>query len=148
MRQILFVGEQPGTPGGEAFAPYGRGTGVRLARLAGMDSYSFRSRFEFINLMSWGPWSVPIARGAASKIIPLALHHGATRIVLLGRRVSEAFGNGTHSKARYFVEFEREGFTIVSIPHPSGRNRLWNNPRNVRKAEALIRRWVRWARRG
>lgn len=146
MGQILFVGEQPGTPGGEAFVPYGRGTGVRLARLAGMDPHAFRHTFEFINLMSWGTWSVPSARMAAFQIMPTAKRVGARRIVLLGKRVAEAWGYGDHNKAPYFREFGDDGLRVVVIPHPSGRNRMWNDTRNVKRAEKLLRRWVRWAR--
>ena len=56
-------------------------------------------------------------------------------VVLLGARVAEAFGEiYTH-----FMLYPGVRLNFVSLPHPSGRCRLWNEPESYERARAVLR---------
>lgn len=61
---------------------------------------------------------------------------------MLGARVSGAFSSlGEPSLGRYPV-FEAVlvcGRPMVCLPHPSGRNRAWNEPSSIDRARSLLR---------
>lgn len=145
MNQILFVGEQPSRPGvTTAFDPHG-GSTKHLAEMAGVDPYFFRHMFRFMNMLPWGPWSVRDARLYAPSVRGLAQYYQVGLVVLLGRKVAEAMGFGSHNGATYYRVREVDGVKYVVLPHPSRRNRLWNDPVNVRRTTRFLRRWTRWA---
>ncbi len=60
-------------------------------------------------------------------------------VVLLGRNVARCFGL---SKARWFEWHELRGGLVTVAPHPSGRNRWWNDPANREQAQAFWRELV------
>ena len=72
--------------------------------------------------------------------------HPWRTIVLLGRRVAQAFAPWTGRvlgsfEQRYLGETEMEVEeypTIVSLPHPSGRCLLWNVPQNIVSARMVL----------
>ena len=103
------------------FDPRAR-SGKRLARLIGKPAHDVT---EVVNLFDHpvDRWSAPVARVAAAAVLARST---ADRIVLCGRRVAAAFGA---DDTVLFVWRERDGRQLAVIPHPSGRNRLWNNPR-------------------
>lgn len=130
-----------------------RSAGGRLCRVVlGLDVVPYLALFARVNLCAQR-WSAPEARERAVSLIAEwdALDEerraagslgprDATPFVLLGRKVSETF-------AGYFTPYtaalsgggaHRRDY--VMIPHPSGLNRMWNEPRAVDRArEALAR---------
>jgi hypothetical protein len=57
-------------------------------------------------------------------------------VVLLGRKVSDAFG---HKARAYFDSWEGGDKRFVLLPHPSGRNLLWNHADNYGRALEALR---------
>lgn len=142
MTSLRLIGEAPGKHGkpGEP-ALLGR-IGRRLARLMGTNEDQYRWSTRRDNLLPRWPgkapgngsaWPVKQARRAARRMEDGGLFaFGHDRIVvLLGRRVAAAFGFGG---AKWFKPFIVYGVTVVVTPHPSGANRWWNEPANVRRA--------------
>jgi hypothetical protein len=129
----IFVGEQPSGPVGPEGALAGQ-SGRRLARLAGVTMTEFL-RHRRVNLLPRaGEWDPAAARRVAAELdywLP-------TRIpfVLLGQRVALAF-----SSVGMTNEWDQlpSGRRVLRLPHPSGRNRAWNQPEVVATAEEQIR---------
>jgi len=71
-----------------------------------------------------GTWDGALARRAAQGVLTRARRDGA-RLVLLGRRVIAAFDLGD---APFGAVRSLEGVRVLCAPHPSGRNRLLNDP--------------------
>lgn len=63
------------------------------------------------------PWDARKARKIALAMVRWARGHD---LVLLGRKVASAFGLGD-------AEFGEHRARVILMPHPSGRNRLWND---------------------
>lgn len=78
-----------------------------------------RMRFETVNLLpDPGPWDRERAGLRAAELVLPAV------TVLLGRRVSDAFGLG---RLGWFRRAEVGGNSVILLPHPSGLNRLYND---------------------
>ncbi len=90
------------------------------------------------------PWSTFEARSRALEVLAWLRRSAPSvrRVLLLGSRVGAAFGlddlwsSGSTS----------DGVYLVAIPHPSGRNRVYNDPAQVARARAEIR-WAAGKRR-
>lgn len=116
-----------------ALFPFPRGaSGNRLRQILGMTDREYLEAFDRANLCDV-KWDVRIARRRIREL----LSEGHPFYILLGRRVSDAFG---------FVGWfplttaKLSGLpTVLFFPHPSGRCRAWNDPENVRRARELIR---------
>lgn len=69
-------------------------------------------------------------------------------IVLLGKRVAQAFFHDHVKNVPYFqwFEWEEERTFLCVIPHPSGINRQYNDPKNVRLAGQALRQAIEKAR--
>ena len=118
----LIVGELNPYSEDDHFALYPRprnASGYRLAtKIMGLTEMEYIRSFDRVNLCHI-KWNVHQARGRASA---LRFHGPYNRFILLGAKVSKAFG------------FEFEPFTakmegakrFVLLPHPSGLNRAWN----------------------
>lgn len=155
----LIVGEGPNSRATERYPPLSGRPGMVLAKMLGLDPdpdgstwgrwyWPLRERFDTVNLFDrhQRSWSAPRAREAAG-IVPLAAVN-----VLLGRRVAAAFSVGHvgyHERFRIAPEGlgadditpSDEAYEAVVIPHPSGLNRLLNDPaERERCGESL-----RWA---
>jgi hypothetical protein len=109
-------------------------SGDRLCRLVmGLDHDTYLDAFERGNLCT-GKWSMPAARTQAARV--LQLRPPEVRLVLLGSKVAQAFG-------LEFAPFTAQavgllGHRAVLLPHPSGRNRIWNEPGAFRRARNLL----------
>jgi uracil-DNA glycosylase len=123
----VIIGEAPGrdslrdTP---SFALMGS-TGRNLCAIAGWDWDEYLRRTERVNLFVdpiVGKWSPETARRAAHDLLPL---FRGRRVIVLGRKVAAAFG--LDSAGNYsWMDFA--GGRVMLVPHPSGRNRMWNDP--------------------
>jgi hypothetical protein len=117
-------------------------SGGRLARCLGMSATEYLAAFARRNLLADAEWSAPAAREAAELLV--RQEHPAG-LVLLGVRVACAFGV---PRAPYevlgavFVDGSVERTCLVpstQIPHPSGRNRAWNDPATPDKIRRAVR---------
>lgn len=150
MIRPLLIGEAAADLAAAALGPRTR-SGARLDRL-------LRGRgFDALNLLarSMGPadeWPAAAARERARELFRTVL--AGREVVLLGRRVARAFA-GMHPAldalhpAPYFssaypvVPDDRGGWGACRAwiaPHPSGRSRWWNDPRNRDCAAAFFSR--------
>ena len=135
----LLVGECNPYGGRPMFALYpypDRSSGARLAHILGLTRKNYLLRFERTNLCV-DRWSIRAARLAADSILakrpvcPIEV----TPIILLGSKVCQAFG------VAYEPFCGIRNFRM--LPHPSGRNRIWNDPRAAERARALLEEWLK-----
>lgn len=125
-----------------------RASGHRLATLImGMRETKYLASFERRNLCPQ-KWSMKIARENAAQI-----RAGAhDKIVLLGAKVCTAFdlpfvpfdvsvatSGSTHGEMFSTPRPPAGARTIVILPHPSGLNRIWNEPGAIDRARAALR---------
>lgn len=147
-KNYLIVGEAPGKNwDGKGPAFSGR-SGKFLAKLAGLEGV-ISDHFPTVNLLKDNPGDVGKsfdmvrARVEAQKILR---RNPGVMLILAGKRTASAFGLfPTHT--RYFMNGKlycslgqnrvRIHHYIV-IPHPSGLNRVWNDPKVVRKAKKFL----------
>lgn len=140
---VLFVGEdnpQSSDPR-HALYPYPpRCAGERLCnQILGLDTATYLACWR-TNLCA-GRWSKPQARVRAELL--LNTYIGPWRvIVLLGAKVREAFSVADQEVIKipvFFSAYSSAVRTLVSLPHPSGRNLVWNNPAAGESAHKLLR---------
>jgi hypothetical protein len=121
---IIFVGEVTNPPGLEPRLALTGESGKHLARLAGVP-FPAILRYRRMNVDETGTADQATRREAARRIEESATPGDA--IVMLGLAAQKAFGFG-----RDLTPFSRAinsmGVTLIAFPHPSGRNRYWNDP--------------------
>ena len=81
---------------------------------------------------------------AESAHLLLSTKHDPVAVVMLGRKVAEAFARccaGGPLPPFTWRALEIDRVHLVALPHPSGRCRAWNDPGSVTKARALLR-WI------
>lgn len=146
MRKPLFVGQSPAQDGDPWRPMTGRFMNFVLA-LTGWDQYSYRTRFDFVNLVDRFPgksgkgdaFPMDEARWKAN----LLAWHGdldGRLIVCWGRSVARAL------QVNYAVEFcylnySPGGRPYHLMPHPSGINQWWNDSSNRRLAADTLN-WI------
>jgi uracil-DNA glycosylase len=142
----VFVGQAPSRHGDPTKPLTGR-PGRKLAELASMVPMEFYLSTVRVNLLPYyvgtngdgDAFPMPDARGNAERMAPVL--DGRT-VVLVGRRVAEAFG----CRLGWFEwgddHFAARGGTVriryATIPHPSGRNRFWNDQENTQAARRFM----------
>jgi hypothetical protein len=131
--KVVLVGQAPPHYGSNEFALYPAPTGCAgwwLCRYMGLEQTEYLRLFERTNVLSRFPGKLksgdkfPMAEAVAASG-PLAAALGGRRVVLVGKQVATAFGMGGNPMA---VFGPHRGFTGAWVPHPSGRNRMWNDP--------------------
>lgn len=111
-------------------------TGDRLCRLVlGMEKTAYLRNFVRRDLLAQTTWSVPKARAAAERVLA---ESGRAPLVLLGAKVSAAFGLLYAPFTRTEHKMDAGMRTVVIIPHPSGLSRGWFEPDAYRRARDLI----------
>jgi len=139
----LLLGEKPGKSG-MGDAPLGGRIAKRLADAMHWDGDAYerlRERFEPVNLFSdWRdaePWD---ARCASDRWAALFMERLNARtmppvLVCVGKRAAAAVG----ASGRPFYEWRTEQmYSRVIVPHPSGRNLLWNDPETPRRVRVAL----------
>lgn len=115
--------------------------GDRLADLFGVSKFRYVRRFDRINLSDQFPGKAGKGDEIGGRVramditIQLALFPRPFAI-LLGNHVARAFGK----EDRIFRGFSLHGTPAWVLPHPSGINLWWNDPRNVARARRFCRR--------
>ncbi len=134
--RVLLVGEDNpyGSPPEYAlFHEPRHASGNRLRLILGLSDVEY-SLLSKMNLCD-GKWSMREARAAAKR---LREEPNGDRwphvVVLLGRRVKNAFDLPDLK----FFDAVYAHPVAISLPHPSGLNRLWNEPGAVRRARELL----------
>jgi hypothetical protein len=125
---VILVGEcnpYGGSPDYALFDEPSDSSGGRLRRrVLGLSRETyFGPLVERLNLCQGREWNAAEARLAAAAVLRGAAEGGAV-VVALGRRVASALG----FRAKFFESQELAGATVLSLPHPSGLSRLWNEP--------------------
>ncbi len=137
----LIVAQAPSS-GSDPKEPLSGASGRRLALLCGVDHAAFLAAFERRNLIDHYPGKLGkgdafdkvAARFAACN---LTARLGQRRTVLLGGNVARAF-HFDHPVLTWVDEVGDDAL-VALCPHPSGVNRWWNDPRNVRRARRFWR---------
>jgi hypothetical protein len=145
--KIAIVGEAPGRglegpPNGQIWR--------KLSRLAGRDVSWFA---DAVNLLGFWPGAASkgsvFPRSAAVEAARAFPRHRYDRVVMLGWRVADAFARvviGVPSWRRVSLQWWLHLGSEPSIeprfavlPHPSGVNAWWNDPKNRRAASRFLR---------
>lgn len=148
--RILLVGElNPfGGPDSNALVPWPeRCAGHRLQRnILGIDEETYLAMHR--RNLCRATWSIKTARFEAD--VCMQPEWPWTAIVMLGRKVADAFNFGSPFAPPFFEHARRprgEGgalgeprpVELISLPHPSGRNTIWNHQENIARARDLLR---------
>ena len=96
-------------------------TGLRLRELSGLTRDDYIAAFDRMNLIESRKWSAIAARYDAARIRRDLV---GRRVIVLGIDVWQAIGLPS---APWFVTCDRYGASWSLIPHPSGRNPIYNN---------------------
>ena len=152
--KIVLVGFSPSHTGDPKEPLAGVGSGHRLAKLCGLDVATYLRTFDRINLHYETPKKndrVTRLVGEASASMFRARFAGR-KIILLGKDVARAFGFNDNDKMLEWIKMTSSNIFLpltyfALLPHPSGLNRWYNEPRNVRRAERFLRREVGRGRR-
>lgn len=139
---LTIVGQAPGThPRYEpkyALFPYPPGcAGWRLWKMTGLSraEYVALDRRNLLNHFPGSGFPVSEARAAAEAMTPSL---SGRRVLLLGTGVACAFGlNPTPASYLSWVD-TTTGLRVAVVPHPSGRNRWYNDPANGEAARAFL----------
>jgi len=139
---ITLIGEAPGKNGKPGEPALLGNIGRRVARLMGTteEQYQWQTRRE--NLLPHWPgkakhgngdaWPAKRARAAARVMVTSRQLDGHV-VILLGRRVADAFG--IRRDVQWFTWTDGViGTRFAVAPHPSGASRWWNEPKNMRAA--------------
>jgi len=143
--RILVVGEVNPYGSRAEFALYHlpRGaSGDRLRALMGLSDGDYLKYCSRTNLCL-EKWVLGAARRRAEELLSERLE---VVFILLGSRVRLAFG-GPSAFCVKTVGGERGEVVLVGLPHPSGRNRLWNDSSSRLRVPARLRTvapWVPW----
>ena len=138
---VLLLGEDNPYGSDPSFALYCSPigcSGYRLRRILGLPEHQYLGLHR-ANLCD-GTWSVPRAKARASELlVPLSPH---PVIVMLGRKVSEAMRRAAMIDQEIIPFATRAccpGITLLSLPHPSGRNAAMWNPQARYRARQILR---------
>lgn len=120
---IVVVGERQGRGG----------TRRHLAALLGVDVATMLSEVCWINL-----WEIEGTRPERYVAIIESATLRDDAVLLLGRRVQNAFGLGAMRPLESVYRDAGAGTRLVAVPHPSGRNRWWNDREHEAEAHAVL----------
>lgn len=122
--------------------------GGRLARILGLSRTEYLRRFDRVNLCS-GYWTIQEARCSARRIAVERWNRppedrGA--VIALGKKVQRAFteldGWQVPGVLPKLGRVLGNGIVWYFLPHPSGRNKIWNRPGMREKARELLKEFL------
>jgi hypothetical protein len=128
---IVVVGEALGTS-------RGRSTSEHLASLLGIDHDEMMPQLVWINLFDHPQTRI-------DRLVEVIKEAFSPKdiVLLLGRRVQRAFGFEVLKPLDRYWDSEWSP-RFMMVPHPSGRNRWYNDP--VNRAQACVELRVMWKR--
>ena len=143
MSRLVVVGEAPGGRGTEDLPALEGLVGRRLAKMLGI---SFEEWLEvdrrnvFESPDAGVPWRPDAAKMRALGM--LGIFEPGTRVIVLGKRAGQAFGVQDFPLYQW-VSFQRvmtgDVLWVANVPHPSGRNRVLNDPRERERMGRFLR---------
>ena len=125
--QITLVGLDPGGHLGTEPLDPGFPSGRRIASLCRLSPQDYCQQFHRVNLLQAPSRSVQEYLDGVVRLLP---DLRGKRVVALGGKVSQYLG----LPDRWWEWRVGQGFVGAASPHPSGRNRWWNDPKNVETA--------------
>lgn len=134
MPKAVFVGQQPSSyeDEGKVLPVRPGSSGFRLIKMMSIDESSFRRNFDAVNLSPFydpDGFSPEYHYNSANNLLSLL---EGRRIILLGPAVAQCFGidRSRYQFCQFFDHPEKHDFhgLFCVIPHPSGANRLYNDP--------------------
>lgn len=138
-RKVLFLGEDNPQSSDPFFALYPapeRCAGDRLCNyILRMPEDNYLACWR-TNLCHDGPWNLRRARARADVL--LGQHTPWGVIVVLGAKVAKIAGKCVGIELEPFKAYETMSGYIVYLPHPSGRNLVWNSRDMREKARDLL----------
>lgn len=151
-KRVLFIGMAPAKGHDDDPAFERTKSGRNLAKYLGLSDFAeAQAIFDFANTLDKWPgrhehggdkFPIDEARRAALRWVPQIQ---GRRVVLLGKGPRKAFGlQGIPP----FIFVEDYGLEIAWCPHPTGKNRWWNDSMNRDRAEVFLRSLVARARMG
>ncbi|HXU01296.1 MAG TPA: hypothetical protein VN903_09905 [Polyangia bacterium] len=133
-----IIGMNNPTRAGDPLSPMAdRNAGHRLWRMSGMALADYEATFERINLLPsrrWLPWQ---ARAAGRK---LRRQLAGRSVVVLGRGVWQALGL---DDVAWFASTTIGGTTFTLLPHPSGRNLIYNDAANREEVRRCLSQFLK-----
>lgn len=110
-----------------------------LCRIAGWGWLAYLKRTSRYNLFL-DPQPRWDARAAQERASAMGAELEGRRVILLGQKVAAAFGLAGYPSYTWLeLDPERPGYADVALmPHPSGRNRAWNDPAERARARAFL----------
>lgn len=111
--------------------------GERLWRMTGMTRVDYLRAFTRLNLCG-REWHPGTAQATAASLLA---SRRRSPVVVLGAATWRALRVGPHPRPGGSVEVG--GWRLYYLPHPSGQNLVYNDPRERRRAGALLRRLAR-----
>ena len=140
--EIVVVGENNPYGDDPHYALYPlpeHSAGGRLCRLIlGMETRDYLRELKRVNLLQAPKWSAPRAREAAAALIS---GHAPARFILLGKRVFSAFAPHFSPKETTWEPFRIYG-RCLTLPHPSGLCRLWNEPGSISRTRIAVKEFA------
>lgn len=142
----LLIGEAPG-PNTNARLPLfpepTNSAAARLLRYAGIEPVEWMGKLVRMNMCD-GPWSESRARAGRTRAVAYLLDEEnfvngkPLRVLLLGQRVSRVWA--CHGPFGYEIHqySEKTNVHVAWIPHPSGRNLLYNDKKNQLRARNAV----------
>ena len=138
---IILVGEDNPYGGDDEYAFYPAPDGCSGHRLCclimGMTRKDYLGAFRRLNLCEGG-WSLPLARTKAATLKEEAIAK-QDKLVLCGSKVCSAFRVPFKPFALVSENTAAGIFLALILPHPSGRNAMWNDRKNFAKARQSLR---------
>jgi hypothetical protein len=116
-----------------------------------MDTMGLMQTFELVNLLKRYPgrqgkgdkFNLKYASRVAKEMM-YSNRLADRQVILLGKNLAKAFGlQADYLEWNYFGWCDRDGKTqnmhVVIVPHPSGINRWWNDPKNAAKVATFLK---------
>lgn len=145
----MLIGEAPG-PHTNAKLPLfpepTNSAAARLLKYADIEPVEWMGKLVRVNMCD-GPWSARRAAEGRARAVTYLLDRDnfvdgqPLRVLLLGARVARAWSCYGPFGSKTMVYWEGPELEVAWIPHPSGRNLLYNERRNQLRA----RRAIAWA---
>lgn len=110
-------------------------SGNRLRNIMGLEDAAYLDRFDRTNLCVGKAWSLREARERARELVE---ERTGGVIVMLGAKVSSAFGMSFRPFEIAKLASSTGSVTYVVLPHPSGLSRAWAEPNAVDRARYAL----------
>jgi hypothetical protein len=140
MAKTLIVGMNPSKDHDPPLLPTVMGrsgsSADRLLRMSGLTRDTFLKVFDRVNLLDSSKWNEHRAWVSGTKLMPSLLERD--RVLVLG--ILTWLALDLPVKPGMFSEHKIEGTTFVQCPHPSGRNRVFNDKSVVKKFTEVLGR--------